>query len=98
MSISEKNTLTLIASGDGGCEPDKNPWDPASGPVKICNESGFEQKLTNVTHGVLAPAPHHLVTVSKQGWHGTAGGDKGTYIYDDGLPVAGPREGRINPT
>jgi hypothetical protein len=98
MPVSESNTLTLNASGSGGCTPNKDPWRPAPGPVEILNKSGFEQTLTNVTKGVLAPAPHRIVTVPTEGWPGTAGSNKGTYIYDDGFPEAGPRTGTIDPS
>lgn len=98
MPISEKNTLTLCPSGDGGCVPDKDPWICDPGRVQIINNTEVTQELTNVTNGVLAPAPQKTVSVPTTGWIGAAGSNKGTYIYDDGLPVAGPRTGTIDPS
>ena len=98
MPVPEKNRLTLLASGSGGCKPNKDPWEPDPGRVEIINQSSAVQELTDVTNGVLAPAPHKIVTVPLAGWDGTAGNDKGTYIYEDGLPEARPRTGTIDPS
>jgi hypothetical protein len=93
------DTLTLDPSGVDGCTPVENPWRPHPGPVKIKNNSGFEQSLTNITKGVLAAAPHGTITIAKGGeWSGTATGSKGTYVYDDGMADAGPRTGTIDPS
>jgi hypothetical protein len=92
-------TLTLISSGTGGCEPNYNPWKPPkSGPVNIINNSGVQQLLTNVSRGLLAPAPHKTVTVPITGWSGAVGNKKGTYQYEDGLEDMGVRNGTIDPS
>lgn len=93
------STLTLNASGVGGCEPDYNPWrPPKSGRVNIVNNSGVEQTLTKVSKGLLNPSPHDEVVVPTSGWHGTVGQKDGTYQYEDGLEDMGVRSGTIDPS
>lgn len=93
------NTLTLNASGSNGCSPSPDPWKPTKGAeVTIVNNSGVQQLLTNVTAGLLAPAPGNTVTVPTSGWSGRVGQNKGTYSYEDGLPTRGVRNGTIDPT
>lgn len=98
------DTLTLKPSAEGeGCCPDQDPWQPTeNGRVAIVNSSGFDQELTNITNGALNPSPHGVITIAKdECWHGPVGPNKVppyTYEYDDGLPVAGPRTGTIDPS
>ena len=97
------DTLILKPSGNGGCIPEPILWKPTGrGPVKIDNQSGFEQKLTKITQGALNPSPHREITIAKDDdWKGTVGPKKVppyTYEYNDGQPVAGPRTGTIDPS
>lgn len=94
------NTLTLNASGSGGCTPSDDPWTPTSGgAVTIVNNSGYDQDLTNITPGLLTPAPGNAITVTTTAnWEGRVGTSNGTYSYDDGLPEEDPRNGTIDPS
>jgi len=92
-------TLTLNASGSNGCEPDQNPWTPTKGSaITIVNNTPAELLLTNVTPGLLTPAPGGTVTVPTSGWSGRVGQNNGTYQYEDGLLDAGVRDGTIDPS
>jgi len=93
------DTLTLKASGTNGCEPDPNPWKPAKGAaVTIENTSGYEQVLSDISSGLLAPASGGSITVPTTGWSGHVGSAKGTYTYNDGSDKRGVRTGTIDPT
>lgn len=97
------NTLTLNASGNGGCTPDQDPWTPTKGAnVSIYNGSGAHQNLTNFTNGCLVTQAGGTVTSisldNAQTWQGKAGSARGTYTYDDGLADLGTRNGTIDPS
>lgn len=98
--MSDKTTtLTLKPSGKGGYTPDWNPWKPPKGSkVKIDNQTGTEQELTNISKGLLNPSPRNTVLVPVNGWSGTVGKSKGTYQYEDGLDDDGVRDGTIDPS
>jgi hypothetical protein len=101
MPNSTKYILTLEASGTNGCEPDKNPWYVCPGKaVEIVNNSGHEQTLSNISNGLISPSPQGRIVVPTSGWTGRIGNGntEGTYQYEDGLPVAGPRTGIIDPS
>ena len=94
------DTLTLNASGTGGCAPDQEPWAPGNGAsVTIVNSSGSDQVLSNITPGLLAPAPNGSITVTTTtNWTGTVGSNSGTYSYNDGSDKRGMRTGTIDPS
>ena len=94
------DTLTLSASGTGGCSPDQNPWEPTSGgAVSIVNNSGAQQMLSDITPGLLNPAPGNSITISSGGtWNGRVGTSSGTYSYNDGSNKRGMRNGTIDPS
>lgn len=93
------NTLNLSASGTGGCSPDQDPWEPTSGgSVSITNSSGVSQTLSDITPGLLNPAPGGSITVPTTGWSGTVGTSSGTYNYNDGSVKRGVRSGTIDPS
>ena len=93
------NTLTLNASGTGGCSPDQDPWTPTSGgSVTITNSSGAQQVLSGITSGLLNPAPGGSITVPTTGWSGTVGTSNGTYSYNDGSTERGMRNGTTDPS
>ena len=95
----ETNTLTLVASGTGGCSPDQNPWTPTKGgAVTISNTSGVSQTLSDITPGLLAAAPGGSITVPTTGWSGRVGSANGTYVYNDGSTKRGTRTGTIDPS
>lgn len=95
----KSSTLILKPSGKGGCVPASDPWNPPkSGKVKIVNNSGAEQKLTNISKGLLSPSPHNTVVVPEEGWSGTVGNKKGVYQYEDGSEDMGVRDGTIDPS
>ena len=94
------DTLTLSPSGDKGCEPSPDPWEPEGGTqVKIKNDSGYDQTLWDISPGLLNPAPGHEINIAKdKTWKGHVGNDEGDYKYDDGLASTGPRSGTIDPS
>lgn len=96
----DNQILVLNPSGVGGCVPDQEPWEPVGGSsVEIRNDSGSDQTLTNISQGLLAPAPHREIQISTgETWSGQVGNIRGTYTYEDGLEDMVPRTGTIDPS
>ena len=100
------NTLILDPSGDGGCEPDQNPWTPPAGAqVTIDNQSGYDQDILNITNHCLktksGKTKKNIKDLEKgKKWKGKAGAKNvsGDYFFNDGLPEVGTRSGRIDPS
>jgi len=98
--------LILEPSGNRGCEPDEQIWQPPQGRwAYIINNSGFDQTLTNITPGALSPSPGGEFTIVAGGFVRKRVGRRHeppyTYNYDDGLPQPAdfvPRTGTIDPS
>lgn len=95
--------LNLKPSGSGGCSPEPLDWKvKKKSLVAIVNSSGAEQTLSSITEGVLVDEDGNgvtSITVDEGGfWLGTMEDKNGTYVYEDGLPAAAPRTGRIDPS
>lgn len=99
------NTLILKPGGNGGCVPDPEYWKPIAGEkVTITNKSGSTQELLDIKNKCLKTKkgkPKKSISLKDgKSWSGKAGdkGVNGTYVYDDGEPAAGPRNGHIDPS
>ncbi len=111
----DKQKLVLVYSGyNKGCKPDQNPWKPdKTKGVSIYNDSGYPQKLTNITQALLLqPKPNgngwdpvdEIQLDNGKTWPsettlGKVANMNGEYSYDDGAPQTPktPRIGRIDP-
>ena len=101
--MSKVQILNLRSSGADGCAPDPLDWKVKKNSlVAIVNSSGAAQVLSNITSGVLVDQAGNgvtSITVNDGGfWLGTMKDKNGNYEYQDGLPDAGTRTGRIDPS
>ena len=96
----ERDELILKpADCEGGCEPDPNPWAPErKTKVKIINQSGADQRLTNIRRGLLKGkglARKEVTIPDGETWKGRVGKVRGSYSYK-GCPESGKKKKKRN--
>ena len=100
----ERNKLTLKPSGNGGCMPEPEMWNPhRNGNVRIHNKSGHPQKLWSITPCCLFDDGEEVTEIEIQNnkmFFGKASDIDGTYLFNDGESEEemGTRTGHINPS